>query len=287
MSIKPQRLSKVARDFNLGLSTIVEFLSEKGFEVEAKPNTKLLPEMMEVLVSEFQPDKSLKEKSAKISVQPPKRETVSIEPVVEVKKEEKKEEKKEVVIEKKIEEKKEDEVFKGEEGAAKLDGLKVVGKIDLPTKTNKKASAAKPAEKKAAEKKVDEAKVVKPVDEPVVKKEAVKIEPVAEKQPVKEEKKEVEKVIEKPVKKEEELFRTETSKLDGPKIMGKIVLPVTKKPIASSDSNDSRKRKRKRIRKEPVENAGTNTNTGTARPKGKFAPKKATPKAELTDEDVQ
>ncbi|MFT6746997.1 MAG: translation initiation factor IF-2, partial [Glaciecola sp.] len=78
MSTKAQRLSKVARDFNLGLSTIVDFLSEKGFEVESKPNTKLVPEMMEMLVEEFQSDKSLKEKSAKISVQVPKRESVSI-----------------------------------------------------------------------------------------------------------------------------------------------------------------------------------------------------------------
>ena len=32
------RLSKVAREFNVGLSTIVEFLQKKGFEIEAEPN---------------------------------------------------------------------------------------------------------------------------------------------------------------------------------------------------------------------------------------------------------
>lgn len=275
MSIKPQRLSKVARDFNLGLSTIVEFLSEKGFEVEAKPNTKLLPEMMEVLVGEFQPDKSLKEKSAKISVQPPKRETVSIEPVVEEKKKEE------------VEPKITDEIFKGEDEPSKLDGLKVIGKIDLPTKSTKKNSAVK-EEKKEEVKKVEKAPEEKIInkEEPKKEVEAVVEKPVVSKEaPVKEVKKTVEKTEEKPVKKEEELFRTETSKLDGPKVLGKIVLPVTKKPVASSESNDSRKRKRKRIRKEPVENAGT-ANQAPARGKGKFA-KKATPKAELTDEDVQ
>ena len=41
---KPVRLSKAAREFNLGLDTIVEFLASKGIEVERKPNTKLEPE---------------------------------------------------------------------------------------------------------------------------------------------------------------------------------------------------------------------------------------------------
>ena len=43
-SNKPVRLSKVAREFNLGMTTVVEFLASKGIEVEAKPNTKLDPE---------------------------------------------------------------------------------------------------------------------------------------------------------------------------------------------------------------------------------------------------
>ena len=36
-SNKPVRLSKVAREFNLGMTTVVEFLASKGIEVEAKP----------------------------------------------------------------------------------------------------------------------------------------------------------------------------------------------------------------------------------------------------------
>ena len=38
---KPVRLSKAAREFNLGVETIVDFLASKGIEVERKPNTKL------------------------------------------------------------------------------------------------------------------------------------------------------------------------------------------------------------------------------------------------------
>ena len=37
---KPVRLNKIAREFNLGIQTIVDFLASKGMEVDAKPNTK-------------------------------------------------------------------------------------------------------------------------------------------------------------------------------------------------------------------------------------------------------
>ena len=271
MSIKPQRLSKVARDFNLGLNTIVEFLSEKGFEVESKPNTKLLPEMMEVLVDEFQPDKSLKEKSAKISVQPPKRETVSIEP--------QKEEKKEEIP---AESKKEQEVFKTPDDAPSS-GVKVVGKIDLPSKPTKKAGAKKEkeVEAKTAEKEASKTAKKEKTEESATEKEAVV---KTKSEPAETSKKPVEST-EGEVKKTDELFRTETNKLDGPKVLGKIELPVEKKPVASSESNDARKRKRKRIRKEPVGNQGGGKGNAPARGKGKFG--KSAPKVELTDEEVQ
>ena len=38
---KPVRLSKAAREFNLGIGTIVDFLDTKGINVDANPNTKL------------------------------------------------------------------------------------------------------------------------------------------------------------------------------------------------------------------------------------------------------
>ena len=37
----PVRLSKIAREFNVGLSTIVEFLHEKGIKISSDPNAKL------------------------------------------------------------------------------------------------------------------------------------------------------------------------------------------------------------------------------------------------------
>ena len=40
---KELRLSKLAREFNVGITTIVDFLKKKGFEIESNPNTKVAP----------------------------------------------------------------------------------------------------------------------------------------------------------------------------------------------------------------------------------------------------
>jgi translation initiation factor IF-2 len=61
------RLSKATREFNIGVSTIVEFLSKKGFHIEKDPNAKLTEEMYNLLVKEFAPDKHVKEEAKKIS----------------------------------------------------------------------------------------------------------------------------------------------------------------------------------------------------------------------------
>lgn len=76
---KPLRLSRVAREFNLGLQTIVEFLNDKGFDVEAKPNTKITPEAYDLLIQEFESDKTAKEESKKVGLSHSNRESVSLE----------------------------------------------------------------------------------------------------------------------------------------------------------------------------------------------------------------
>ena len=65
---KPVRLSKAAREFNLGIGTIVDFLETKGIQVEAKPNTKLDPEVYALVRSNFQGDKDAKEAAQRSSV---------------------------------------------------------------------------------------------------------------------------------------------------------------------------------------------------------------------------
>jgi len=55
------RLGKAATEFNVGVSTIVDFLHKKGFKIDSNPNTKLSPEMHSLLVKEYQPDKAAKD----------------------------------------------------------------------------------------------------------------------------------------------------------------------------------------------------------------------------------
>lgn len=63
------RLVKAAKEFNIGISTIVDFLSKKGHKIESSPNTKLSPEMYELLMKEFQSEKTVKETAKKIELE--------------------------------------------------------------------------------------------------------------------------------------------------------------------------------------------------------------------------
>ncbi|MEA3316332.1 MAG: translation initiation factor IF-2 [Bacteroidota bacterium] len=65
---KTTRLSKAAREFNVGISTIVEFLNKKGFEVNSNPNTKLSPEVYDILNKEYSLDISAKKESEELSL---------------------------------------------------------------------------------------------------------------------------------------------------------------------------------------------------------------------------
>jgi len=55
------RLGKAATEFNVGVSTIVDFLHKKGFKIDSNPNTKLSPDMHTLLLKEYQPDKAAKD----------------------------------------------------------------------------------------------------------------------------------------------------------------------------------------------------------------------------------
>jgi translation initiation factor IF-2 len=55
------RLGKAATEFNVGVTTIIDFLHKKGFKIDSNPNTKLGPEMYTLLVKEYQPDKAAKD----------------------------------------------------------------------------------------------------------------------------------------------------------------------------------------------------------------------------------
>ena len=50
------RLSKIAREFNVGLSTIVEFLHSKGIKISSDPNAKLTEEDYAMVAKENSSD---------------------------------------------------------------------------------------------------------------------------------------------------------------------------------------------------------------------------------------
>ena len=113
-----KRLSKVARELNVGISTIVEFLGSQGKEVSANPNTKIDEELYMLLLEEFHKEKFEKEKADKVNIDKPERTVITISKEEQAKSEEK--------------------VDKIEAKADKLSGLSVVGKIDLDPKPVKK-----------------------------------------------------------------------------------------------------------------------------------------------------
>ncbi len=65
---KATRLSKAARELNVGITTIVEFLGKKGYEIDSNPNTKVDPEQYELLLEEYSSDLSVKKESEKLTL---------------------------------------------------------------------------------------------------------------------------------------------------------------------------------------------------------------------------
>jgi translation initiation factor IF-2 len=80
-----KRLSKVARDFNVGISTIVDFLHKKGFDIGSDPNSKISEEAFTLLEKEYKGDINLKKESEKINLKSHRgtHETISLDDVKE------------------------------------------------------------------------------------------------------------------------------------------------------------------------------------------------------------
>ncbi|HAU52133.1 MAG TPA: translation initiation factor IF-2 [Sphingobacterium sp.] len=195
---KGTNLLKAAKELNIGIHTAVECLVKKGYDVEAKPNTKLSGEMYGVLLKEFQGDKSLKDEAKQIVIGKIRREeSPSSSPKESSKNEdfEDHDESKEILVKNTVEipSVKETTPAKVEEPVHQ-GGMKVVGKIDLdalnrggskvkkeePVKEEPKTIKETPVEAKA-EAKVEEKKEAE-VKAPIV--EAKKEEPkVIEKKP--------------------------------------------------------------------------------------------------------
>lgn len=63
-----KRLVKVAKELNVGLSTIVDHLTGKGFEIESKPTAKVTDEMYEELLNEFKGSLEIKKSADQIVI---------------------------------------------------------------------------------------------------------------------------------------------------------------------------------------------------------------------------
>ncbi len=266
-----------AKEFNIGTHTLIEFLVSKNFSADdLKPTSKLSGDMYRVLQSEFQQDKVAKEKAEKVELiksggnaEPKKKrdeEDLSIKkkeaakvatpkpeeeikPVAEVKEAEKP-----ATKEKATEAKKELTKIASPE----IESPKVVDKIDLdsidsstrPKKATKKATAEEAKETSKNKEEVSEEP--KKGKKKSTKAEEKTEEAVEEVKPEVEDKKDASPIIE----------NIQAKKLTGPKIMGKIVLPVDNDTRPKKDSDE--KRKRKRI---PMERKGggqrPQTGTGT------------------------
>ena len=295
---KQLRLSKVAKEFNLALGTITEFLAKKGFKVEANPNAKIDEAQYNILLAEFSSEKNAKQEALQVS-QSIKQKKDSLEVnQVKINIPKKDEEKEEVLVKdpnlvtKITEEIKsseitpspvQEEIIKAK-GEANLN-LKVVSKIDLGS-INQKTKPEKKTEKEKAELAAEKGKKIKSAPEV---EEKVTVPPTPELVKTTE-------TTSEPVAKED-FLETKYEKLEGPKIMGKISLAQfeeKKKPVASSSGVvDNSKKKRKRIKKglseEEIKNVGQQQQK-IHKDKLKERTKdtrKGKEKVELTEEEIQ
>ncbi len=307
---KSINLLKAAKELNIGIGTAVEYLVKKGFDLDSRPNTKLSPEMYGVLLKEFQGDKIVKDEAKQIIIGKIRRDESPAGGNVHGSNDANEEvdtptEVKEILIKNTTVDADpvREEVKKEEETHS---SLKVVGKIDLDSlkrgkpvvkeepKIEEKVVAPKIELKKETpepkiEQKPEPVKEVTPVPEPVKVVEVKEVPVVQPKEeiPVKEEKqpqpiiekkeepiKQVNQQTEKP-EPQDEVIRARSETLSGPKVVGKIQLPVAKphKPVASSsnnsgnnNNNNDNKRKRKRTNKGGNPNFNTPNASGSNHP---------------------
>lgn len=62
------RLSKLTKEFSIGLARLVDFLNEKGANVEMNPNAKVSDEYLPAIRAKFGEDQKLKEDSEKVTI---------------------------------------------------------------------------------------------------------------------------------------------------------------------------------------------------------------------------
>ncbi len=157
--IKVTRLSKIAREFNVGISTIVEFLRNKGIKIQSDPNTKVTPEQYEMLLKEYATDLDIKKESERVTLKHmrEKLESVSINDIHVEQDKETQEEMDEVFIKDTSSSSVsyETETEKTIERDKQI-SINILGKIDVEEQAKERKSAGKEVEAKELGKSVKE-----------------------------------------------------------------------------------------------------------------------------------
>lgn len=228
--IKERRIIRVAKEINVGPQTIIEFLTEKGYN-DLNPNSKITQEMYEALLVEYSDDSSIKKKSAELTLKANERNTTVSLDDVQIKTP--------VVEENEIEN--QEELIIKDNSKKPIDStIKIVGKIDL--------NATKKTKKKVAD---SEAQVKKKEDKPFSKEIEKDVEKVTEKkQEVIENSQETENGIIVETKKEE-FLETKYEQIDNNiKIVGKVDLSNLNQKTKPDRKTKKEKLKEKELRKQ-------------------------------------
>lgn len=329
------RLAKVASELNRSTSAIAEFLKEKGYSIEVRPTTKITDDMYQECLKEFSADKAAKLEAEKLKSPKPLRPsdlqnneaqtTTAVNNPEPVAKTTPPVEKKEEIsaplpsstpIEQPV-------VEKVTVISEETPGIKVVGKIDLTPKNK----SSKPAETNIPEKKeeiiIEEVAPKKEIEPKVEVIQPVEVQtPVSQPTPVTEptpepiQKVVVETKVEKtetptesipsatatPVEdKDDEIEKVEMRKevLSGPKVVGRINLPVEKtgnSTLAQAARKDMQEIRKKRKRKEKgvevkvaVNDTVARDNNNSSNPNNRNKPthNKPAPKQEVSQTAVK
>jgi translation initiation factor IF-2 len=271
-----KRLSKVARDFNVGISTIVEFLHKKGFDIDTNPNNKITDDAYHLLEKEYKSDVNLKKESEKINLKSHRgiKESISLEDVKDSghKHVEEDEEDDEVIIKghtsKKIEpvqysepkpirHEENDEKFST--GRHEIEQPRIVGKIDLDNLHTRK-KVEEPAIQEEKPKVAPPRPVVEPKPEQVeLKQEEVKpVHKLIEEKPlvteIPEIKEEPARQVDSEDRSDSEMVAMDIPKVEEVKVVGKIDLALlnqkTRPAKKSKKQKEEERKERERVRRD-------------------------------------
>ena len=250
MAEQSQRLSKVAKEFNVGVDTILDFLASKGVD-NLNRNSKISSETYDVLVDEYQPDKKVKAEAKEL---------------------------KKAEAEQKSQEK-ENQTLRVK--APKIEGLKIVSKVDIvESKSTNEQEKLKIKNNDLSTKKIEDVSFdetlsnFQEIDKKIIDKDHEQSKLSSR-----------ENVINSPsednIKEQASIIRAKAKKLDGPTIISSEKIDLSKfkkpekKPVASSSAKLEGKKKRKRVSTKPNVTRPNKTKKNT------------TTKVELTPEEIQ